>query len=80
MPRDFRDAVERLKEYQQQILAAIAAGHLHDAHRPLEEMDLVITKLMVLARDSGIPRRDWEEINLTRRELRAIRRGSRGDR
>ncbi len=71
MPRDFRSAVDRLKQYQQQVLAAIAAGHLHDAHRPLDELDLVIAKLMVLARDSGLPRRDWEEINLTRRELRA---------
>jgi hypothetical protein len=71
MPRDFRGATERLGDYRRRILSAIISKHAHDAHRPLDEMDLVITKLMVLARDSGVPRGDWEEVNLARRELRA---------
>ncbi len=71
MPRDYTSAVARLQAYRAQILSAIAAGHPHEAHRPLDEMDIVVTKLMLLARDSRVPRREWEEVNLARRELRA---------
>jgi hypothetical protein len=71
MPRDYASALARLQSYRQQILEALAEGHAHEAHRPLDEMDLVIGKLMLIARDSGVPRRDWEEVNLARRALRA---------
>ncbi|HVU87263.1 MAG TPA: hypothetical protein VHD36_08075 [Pirellulales bacterium] len=71
MPRDYQSAVARLAAYRQQILSALAEGHPPRAHRPLDEVDIVITKLMLLARDSGVPRRDWEEVNLARRDLRA---------
>jgi hypothetical protein len=71
MPRDYTTAIARLKTYRQQILSALADGHAHAAHRPLDEMDLVVTKLMLLARDSGVPRGEWEEVNLARRALRA---------
>lgn len=71
MPRDYASALARLQSYRQQILEALAEGHAHEAHQPLDEMDIVITKLMYIARDSGVPRGDWEEVNLARRELRA---------
>ena len=71
MPADFAAAVDRIKDYRARIFAAVAAGTPHDAHRPLDEMDIVIGKLMPIARDSGVPRGDWEEVNVARREVRA---------
>jgi hypothetical protein len=71
MPRDYAAAVERLTSYSRRIKEAVAKGRPHYAHRPLDEMDMVISKLMPIARDSGVARPDWEEVNLARRALRA---------
>jgi len=71
MPQSYAEAVNRLQEYRQQILSAVAAGRPGKAHRPLDEMDIVIEQLMYIARDRGVARTDWEEVNLARRELRA---------
>jgi len=71
IPRNYPSAVERLTAYRQQVFAAVEAGTPHKAHRPLDEMDIVIGKLMPLTRDSGVPRSDWEEVNVARRALRA---------
>jgi hypothetical protein len=71
MPRDYAAAVERLTTYSQRIKDAVANGKPHEAHRPLDEMDIMISKLMSIARDSGVARPDWEEVNLARRALRA---------
>jgi hypothetical protein len=71
MPRDYSLAIQRIRERRQQVLAAVADGRPHDAHHPLDELDLVIGRLMYIARDSGIPRASWEEINLARRDLRS---------
>jgi hypothetical protein len=71
VPSDYAAAVERLADYNRRIKAAVAGGKPHEAHRPLDEMDIVIGKLMPIARDSGVARADWEEVNLARRALRA---------
>src|SRR5207244_437300 len=71
IPLDYASAIDRLAAYRMQIFAAIAAGAPHAAHRPLDEMDIVIGKLMLIARNSQVPKRDWEEVNLARRALRA---------
>ena len=71
MPRDYTTAVERIDGYAQQIFRAIEAGQPSKAHRPLDEMDIVIGRLMFIARDSGVARADWEEVNVARREFRA---------
>jgi hypothetical protein len=71
MPGDYSLALQRIRECRQQVLAAVADGRPHDAHHPLDELDLVIGRLMYIARDSGIPRARWEEINLARRDLRS---------
>jgi hypothetical protein len=71
MPTDFNAAVERMRDYSTKIKTAILAGTPSKAHRPLDELDIVIGKVMPIARDSGVPRTDWEQVNLARRDLRA---------
>jgi hypothetical protein len=71
MPADFSAAVVRIKEYGTRVFAAIATGTPHDAHRPLDEMDIVIGKLMPIVRSSGVSREEWDEVNSARREIRA---------
>src|SRR5580698_2698223 len=70
MPADFSAAVKRLRDYVTDIKAAINAGTNSMAHRPLDEADIVIGKIMNIARGSNVPRADWEEANLARRSLR----------
>jgi hypothetical protein len=70
MPADFDAAVKRLAEYARQIKTAIKGGTPTKAHRPLDEADIVIGKIMDIARASGVPKREWEEINLARRAVR----------
>ncbi len=71
MPKTYAEAVAKLRDYRQQIVRAVADGQPENAHDPLDEMDEVIEHLMPIARDSGIRRTDWEEINVARRALRA---------
>jgi hypothetical protein len=70
MPANFREAVERIAGYCHAIEQAVAAGHPSKAHRPLDEADIVLSKLMPVVRDSGVPRRQWEAINVTSHEIR----------
>jgi hypothetical protein len=70
MPANFRDAVERIAAYCHAIEQAVTAGHPSKAHRPLDEADIVLSKFMPIVRDSGVPRRQWETINVTAREIR----------
>jgi hypothetical protein len=70
MPADFGAAVNRLVEYARRIKTAIKDGTPTKAHRPLDEADIVIGKIMGLARASGVPKQEWEEINLARRAVR----------
>jgi hypothetical protein len=71
MPRNYAAAVARLTDYSRQIVNSVTSGRPQRAHRPLDEMDIVIGKMMPIARKSGVPRGDWEEVNLARRALRA---------
>lgn len=62
LPADYADAVERLDDYHHAIREAIASGHFHDAHRPLDETNIALERLPSIAKASGVPRRDWETI------------------
>lgn len=62
LPVDYADAVRRLCEYRDAVRQAIASGHLHDAHRPLDETTIALERLPAIAKTSGVPRRDWETI------------------
>lgn len=70
LPTNFVEAVRRIRAYADQIRAAIEADRPTKAHRALDELDIVLGKLMPLARDSGVPRARWESVNTAARDLR----------
>jgi hypothetical protein len=70
LPASYADAVPRIKEYRDAIRSAIEAGTPGKAHRSLDELDIVLNKLPSIAKDSGVPKEQWETINTTARELR----------
>ncbi len=70
MPANYDAALERIKEYRESIRTAVEGGTPSKAHRPLDELDIVLNKLPSIARDSGVPKENWEEVNTTARELR----------
>jgi hypothetical protein len=72
MPADYIAAIPRIRTYRDAIRKAIKRGDYHGAHRPLDELNIVLNKLIYLARDSGVPRDDWEEVNVSARELRHL--------
>ncbi|HEY1598745.1 MAG TPA: hypothetical protein VGG64_04040 [Pirellulales bacterium] len=61
MPANYAEAVKRVREYATTIKVAIVAETPSKAHRPLDELDIVIGKLMPIVKDSNVPRTDWEE-------------------
>ncbi len=71
MPANISAAIQSIRDCRTQIVAAMNRNAPHDAHEPLDEMDVIIGRLMPLARADGIPKRDWEAANIARRELRA---------
>lgn len=70
MPADLAEAAIRLRGYCDAIRRALEAGRPHAAHRPLDELDIVLARLMPVVRDSNVPREQWEAVNLARRDLR----------
>jgi hypothetical protein len=72
MPESYAAAIPRIKVYREVIRTAVEAGKFHDAHRPLDELDIVLNKLIYIARDNGISKDYWETINVTARELRHL--------
>lgn len=69
MPADYREALVRIGGYRDQIRDAIANKDLMKAHHPLDEADLVLNRLPEIARDSGVPRRDWEQVVVAAEDL-----------
>jgi hypothetical protein len=72
MPADYAVAMPRINEYRDKIRTAIEAGTPSKAHRPLDELDIVLDNLCEIARDSGVPKEQWEEVNTASRELRDL--------
>jgi hypothetical protein len=62
MPANYAEAIERLCGYRDAIRQAVESGRLSDAHRPLDETNIAIDRLPTVARSSGVPRRDWEQV------------------
>jgi hypothetical protein len=69
-PADYDDAVTRIAGYRDSIRDDIAAGQPAKAHRALDELDIVLDWLSEIARDGGVPREHWEEVNTAAQELR----------
>lgn len=72
LPANYDDAVQRIKGYRDSIRSAVEAGSPAKAHRPLDELDIVLNKLPSIARDSGVPKDKWESVNTTAHELRDL--------
>lgn len=70
MPKDYSSAVARIKKCRVAIGEEIAAGHLDEVHAPLDEVTIILNKLMPLARNSGIPKAQWQEINVAAKDLK----------
>ncbi|HWB10727.1 MAG TPA: hypothetical protein VG826_15970 [Pirellulales bacterium] len=69
MPKTYAAGVERIRNYRDQIGDAISAGTPGKAHRPLDELGFVLEALPYLARDSGVPRRHWENLVLAAEDI-----------
>lgn len=71
-PADFKDAVERIKTYRKNIEVAAGSDVPGKAHRPLDELDIVLKWLPGVARDSKVPKSQWETINTSSQQLREL--------
>src|SRR5215218_6887756 len=71
-PKDYADAVARLKGYRDSIRADITAGRPTKAHRALDEQDIVLNWLPAIARDGGVPKDRWEEVNTTAQRVQEL--------
>lgn len=69
VPKDFDEAIARIKACHASVKVALEQGELHDAHDPVDEAAIVLEKMMPLAKESGIDRSHWKEINLLVQEL-----------
>jgi hypothetical protein len=70
IPTTYAEALPQIKGYRDTIRTAIEAGTPGNAHRALDELDIVLNKLPTIAKGSGVPKEQWETINTTARELR----------
>jgi len=71
VPTDYRQAIAQIVAGSERIAKAIKVGDFEAAHEPLDEIDPIIGQLMPIAKQSGVPRKEWETVNIARRELRA---------
>ena len=69
LPKDFGGAVARIKACSVSVGEALKKGDAHSAHKPADELVILAGKLMPLARDGGVPKARWKEINLLAKEL-----------
>ena len=66
----YEDALSKIKSYRDKIRDEIAAGEPAHAHRPLDELNVVLNKLTEVARDNNVPKSDWEAVNTNAQTLR----------
>jgi outer membrane murein-binding lipoprotein Lpp len=68
--KSYDTAVTRIKSYRDTIRDKIAADKPTEAHRSLDELDLILGWLPESAKDSGVPRENWEEVSTSAQTLR----------
>lgn len=71
-PADYKDAVARIKQYRKDIEAKAGSDVPGKAHRDLDELDIVLKWLPAIARDSKVPKNQWETINTSTQKLREL--------
>lgn len=69
---DYEVAIEHIQEYQQTIQQKTTEGNPAEAHRALDNLDVVLERLPEAARDSGVPRQKWQEVNESAQELQDL--------
>jgi len=69
---DYDDALSQIRSLRDQIRDAIADGNPSKAHRPLDELDVVIGRLPEAAIEGKIPKSNWLTIQDGMHELRSI--------
>ena len=69
LPKDFAAAVVRIKACNVSVREALKQKDAHAAHKPADELVILAGKLLPLARDGGVPKARWKEINLLAKEL-----------
>lgn len=70
LPQDFASAVARLRACGGSLQSELDAKRYDAAHAALDEAQIVLGKLMPLARDSGVPKSKWAEVNLAGKDLK----------
>lgn len=68
----YEDAIEHIQQYQATIQHETTAGEPAKAHRALDNLDVVLERLPEAARDSGVPKEKWQEVNETAQKLRDL--------
>jgi hypothetical protein len=71
-PADYESAASRIESYRDTIRDEIAAGRPSKSHRALDEADIVLNWLPEIARDSGVPKDQWEAVNTTAQTVREL--------
>lgn len=68
----YEDALAKIKEHRDAIRDAIAAGDPPTAHRPLDELDIVLEHLATVARENDVPKSAWETVNTSAQQIREL--------
>lgn len=68
----YGDALEHIRQYKETIQQETTEGEPPKAHRPLDKLDVVLQRLPDAARNSGIPKENWQTINETAQQLRDL--------
>ncbi len=71
----FADAVAKIKQFRNEVEQETAAGIPEDpfkAHQALDKADLLLQWLPETARNSGVPKEQWEAIATSANELRTL--------
>ena len=71
-PVDFKDAVARIKKYREDIEVVVGGDVSGRAHRPLDELDIVLKWLPGIARDGQVAKDQWETISTSAQQLREL--------
>lgn len=72
IPATYAEALPQIEGYRDAIRQEIEAGTPAHAHRSLDELDIVLDKLPSIAKDSGVPKEQWETVNTTAQSLRNL--------
>ena len=71
----FANAITKVGEFRDIIERETAAGIPNNpfaAHQALDKADLVLQWLSEIARNSGVPKENWEEVNTSANDLRTL--------